>query len=149
MDPKLLMESGWKTLASKWKVKDNGLQRTLAAYENLEEKDYDERLKTITAISKLADALTKNDYVADVPVVSKYLDQVVDAADSEQREIAKEKAQAQKQQAGAALAQKKADEEQSKEEQQEEQQEAKYEIKLLTALAKLKGSKGLAYEFLV
>jgi hypothetical protein len=149
MDPKILTESGWKTLASKWKVKDNGLQRTLASYEKLDQKEYDERLKTVSAISKLADVLTKNDQVASVPVVSKYLDQVAEAADAEQKEIAKDKAQAQKQQAAAAAVQKKADDAQSKEEKQEEEQEAKYEVKLLAAFTKLKSSKGLAYEFIL
>jgi len=149
MDPKLLTESGWKTLASKWKVKENGLQRALAGYEKLDSKEYDERLKTIDLVSKLADALRKTNYVTYVPVVAKYLDQVVDAADSQKSEITQAKVFAQKQQAAAASAQKKADDAQSKEHKQEEEQEAKYEVKLLAAFAKLKSSKGLAYEFIL
>ena len=149
MDPKLLTENGWKTLAMKWKVKDNGLQRALAAYEKLDEKQYDEGLKAIANVRKFAVILTKDDHVANVPVVAKYLDQVVDAADSAQSEIAKAKAQAQKQQAAAAMAQKKADDAQSKEEKKEEEQEERYEVKLRNALNKLRSSKDLAYEFVV
>ena len=35
MDPNLLAERGWRDLALKFKIKDNGLQRALAGYEKL------------------------------------------------------------------------------------------------------------------
>jgi hypothetical protein len=41
MDAKLLTQSGWKSISDKFKIKDNGLQRALAAYEKLDETKYD------------------------------------------------------------------------------------------------------------
>src|SRR5258708_4552966 len=41
MDAKLLTESGLKAILSKHKVKDNGLQKALAAYEKLDEDEDD------------------------------------------------------------------------------------------------------------
>src|SRR5437016_2659629 len=131
MDPKLLTENGWKPLAQRWQIKDNGLQRALAAYEKLDEKEYDCRLKAIASVNQLAVALKRNAYVADIPVVAKYLAEMADAADSENGLIAKAKALAAK---TAAASQKKTDAEEEKQDVQEE----KYEARLLAAFQKLK-----------
>jgi hypothetical protein len=59
MDPKLLTENGWKNVLQKSKIKDNGLQRALAAYEKLDRDNHDIRLKGIASISQLGSALRK------------------------------------------------------------------------------------------
>jgi hypothetical protein len=148
MDSKLLTENGWKMIALKFKVKDNGLQRALAAYEKLDEQAHEERLKTIASVSQLAGTLKKVKEVAAVPEVVKYLANVADTAESQKSEIAKAKALAAKTE---AMTQKKADAE-AKEREQEEEQEAEegdYHVKLLAAFQKLKGAKDVAYEFIV
>src|SRR6266404_2969102 len=89
MDPRLLTESGWKAMAQKWKVKDNGLQRALATYEKLDEKEHAERLKAIGSVSQFAGALGKKPEVAAIPIVANYLEDVGGAAEYEQREITK------------------------------------------------------------
>jgi len=142
VDPKLLTENGWKPLAQKWQIKDNGLQRALAGYEKLDEKEYDGRLKAIASVNQLAVALKRNAYVADIPVVAKYLAEMADAADSENGLIAKAKALAAK---TAAASQKKTDAEEKKQDVQEE----KYEARLLAAFQKLKSAKDLSFEFLI
>lgn len=98
----LLTESGWKTTAQKFKVKDNGLQKALAAYENLDAKKYDERLKALDSINKLATDLKKVKEVATLPEVVKYLTSVAAAAVAEKTQITKAKASATKAAAGAS-----------------------------------------------
>jgi len=134
MDPKLLTESGWKAMAQKWKVKDNGLQRALAAYERLDDNAHEERLKAIGSISQLAGALGKKPEVAAIPIVANYPEDVGEASEFQQREITK---------AGVMTA-KKAEAEEKKQEKQEDA----FQIRLLTALQKLKSTRGLSYEFI-
>src|SRR6266404_4952317 len=100
-----LTESGWKAIVQKSKIKDNGLQKALAAYENLEEDNYDGRLKAIGSISQLANALKKAKDVAAAAPALKYLADVLDDADSDKSDINKAKTIAVK----TALIQKKAD----------------------------------------
>lgn len=145
MDPKLLTENGWKALAAKFKVKDNGLQKALSIYEKLADNKYVERLKAIGSVGQLATALKKDAYVSDIPIVSKYLDNVIDAADSEESEISKAKALAEKSAKAAATAQKDGDAEAEK----REQEEGKYEMRLMAAFQKLKSAQNLSYEFIV
>jgi hypothetical protein len=151
MDPKLLTESGWKAVLQKAKVKDNGLQRALAAYEKLEEDEHDDRLKAIASVSQLASALKKAKDVAAIPAAVKYLADLISAAESEQRDIAKAKAAAEKMEAmtlkkAEAQAKKRDDE---AEEDEEEEEESDYHVKLLAVFQKLKGAKDLAYQFMV
>lgn len=133
MDPKLLTESGWKALAQKWKVKDNGLQRALAGYERLDEDKHAERLKAIGLISQFAGALQKKPEVAAIPIVANYLEDVESASEDEQRQIAK-----------SAMTAKKAEAEGMKQEKEEEV----FQIRLMAALLKLKSTRGLSYEFI-
>src|ERR1043166_9657793 len=105
MDAKLLTQNGWKGIASKFKVKDNGLQKSLAAYENFDEDKFDDRLKAIAAVSQFATALKKAKEVSALPDVAKYLENVIAAADAEKNQLAKFKALAAK---TAVTAQKKA-----------------------------------------
>src|SRR2546422_795820 len=120
MDPKLLTEEGWKSIAAKSKVKDNGLQKALAAYESLENDKHDERLKAIALVSQLANTLKKAKELSTLPEVVKYLTNLAGAADSQKNEIAKAKALAAKTQ---ALNQKKADAEARSQEQEKEEEE--------------------------
>jgi hypothetical protein len=87
MDPKLLTERGWKDIAGKSKVEDNGLQQALAAYEKLAKDKRAERLKAIASVSLLAGKLNKDKEVAAVPLASKYLANVVAAAEAERQDI--------------------------------------------------------------
>src|SRR3954462_8350035 len=134
MDSKALTESGWKSMAGKYKVKDNGLQRALANYEGTDEEDHSERLKGIAKVNQLAAALQKSKDLAGNDAVTDYLDAVQDAADAEQREIARSKQTATKAEAEAK---------------KQEKEEDAYEAKLMAALQKLKSSSGLSFEFLV
>jgi len=134
VNDKTLTESGWKAVAGKYKIKDNGLQRALAAYERADENDHAEQLAEIAKVNQLAAALKRSKDVAGNDDVIDYLDVIQDAADAEQKEIAKAKVTADK---AEALAKK------------QEKEEDAYEAKLGAALQKLKGSQGLSYEFLV
>jgi hypothetical protein len=155
MDPKLLTENGWKAIAVKSKVKDNGLQRALAAYEKLDEDEHEDRIKGISTVSQLAGALKRAREVAAAPEVGDYLDDVVGAAESEKREIIKAKAVAEKTQALAAKAEfaagKKAEAEEKKRKQDEEEEEAAddYRTRLMAAFQKLRSARDLSYEFIV
>src|SRR5207244_1299338 len=129
-----LTENGWKAILSKNnKVKDNGLQRALADFEDADKDDHAGQLAAIAKINKLADALQRSKDVEDNDAVKDYLDDVQDAADAEQKEISKARVAADK---AEALAEK-----------QEKQEEA-FEAKLGVALQKLKSSQGLSYEFI-
>jgi hypothetical protein len=121
-------------MAQKWKVKDNGLQRALAAYEKLDEKEHAERLKAIGTVSQLAGALGKKPEVAAIPIVATYLGNVDDAAECEQREITK----------ASVMTAKKAEAEGKKQEKEEDA----FQIRLLAALQKLKSARDLSYEFI-
>src|SRR5260221_10917702 len=94
MDAKLLTESGLKAVLSKHKIKDNGLEKALAAYEKLHDDAYDDCLETIVHVGKLAEALKKSKEVAALDEVTDYLDDLMDAAESEHKEVAKAKSAA-------------------------------------------------------
>ena len=147
MDPKLLTENGWKAIALKFKVKDNGLQKALTAYERLDETEHDLRLKGITSICQLAVALKKDKAVATLADVTKYLTSLVAAAEDEKGELAKAKALAAK---TAAAAQKKEQEKKTGQEEGEEEEEAAGDAfaKLTSALKTLRTAKQ-PYFFLV
>src|SRR5882672_1170144 len=155
MDQKLLTENGWKAIALKSKIKDNGLQRALAAYERLDDDEHEDRIKAIAAVSQLAGALKRTREVAAAPDVVDYLDDVVSTAESEKREITKAKGLAEKTQALAAKAEaaagKKAEAEEKKKKQDDEEEEAAsdYRARLLAAFQKLKNGNNLSYEFIV
>jgi len=82
MDPKILTENGWKAVAQKSKIKDNGLQRALAAYERIDDDEHEDRLKAIATVNQLAGSLGRSKEVAAVPAVVNYLDDLLSAAES-------------------------------------------------------------------
>src|ERR1700719_3943277 len=96
MDAKLLTESGLKAIFSKHKIKDNGLQKALAAYEKLEDDAHDDCLEQLAQIGKLAAALKKAKEAAANKAVAEYLDDLLDARDGEEKDVNKDKAAAAK-----------------------------------------------------
>src|SRR5947207_2780168 len=121
MDPKLLTEHGWKTTAVRCKIKDNGLQRALASYENLEDHEHEDRLKAVSSLTQLAGSLKKAKEVTASPEVLKYLAELLLALQAEQREITK--AQALEARTEATNAKKEAEEKKRKEEEAQEDKE--------------------------
>ena len=100
MNPKILTENGWKAIAQKFKIKDNGLLKALATYGKLPEEKFDERLRAITTVTQMATNLQKAKEVAAIRDVDKYLDEILSAAKAVPGEI----------KAAQALAEKKATE---------------------------------------
>ena len=145
MDPKSLTENGWKAIALKFKVRDNGLQKALAVYEKLPEDKFDERLKAIAAVGLLADKLQKVKEVAAIKDVDKYLDSVIAAAKAVPGEIKNAKALAEKKAAETKKLEQKA---QPEGDEEEEEETGDSLAKLKKSLQALKLSKK-PYYFLV
>ena len=148
MDARLLTEDGWKEVLKKCStLKDNGLQKALAAYEQLDDEEHADRLKVMGSIKQLAVNLQKAKEVGalaakDKTAVLNYLKQMVAAAEAEQREIAKAKALAEKTQALAAKVEaKKGEEEEGEEESEEEEKEEEAGQALKTACQSIKTAK--------
>lgn len=89
---KYLMESGWKAALqqTKGKLKDNGLQRALAAYEKLPPAEVAERQKALQQISKLADALNNPKGHLGIKPVADYLGEISKAVTKELQEVGKQ-----------------------------------------------------------
>lgn len=146
MDAKILTENGWKATASKFKIKDNGLQKALAAYEKLDDAAHDDCLKGIAAVSQLAGALRKSKEVAANPATAKYLADLCSAAEAEKSDVTKAKAAAVK----AAASAKQADAEAKAQSKSDDKQDSgDYSAILTAALQKLRGTKGATCEFVV
>lgn len=94
---KYLTESGWKGVLAKNKtVKDNGLQKALAAFQKTAEDDFDERLKALAQVAALAGKLRRAKEVAALEDVAAYVGDVVNEAEFAIEEVAAEKATAEK-----------------------------------------------------
>lgn len=89
---KFLTEAAWKSVLQKQKggVKDPGLQKALAAYEKLKEDAYDERLKALKLIAKLASDLKSAKDTAALKEVRDYLGELIGAAAKEQGTLEKQ-----------------------------------------------------------
>jgi hypothetical protein len=146
MDPKLLTESGLKAVLSKNKIKDNGLQKALAAYEKLGDDEYDDRLQQLAQVSKLATTLKKDKEVAANKQVVRYLEDLLAAADSEEKKLDKEKAAAKK--TAAAKKEKEDKKKEDDDEDDKEEQEGEYGDQLLTAFRKVKSMNGSPMSFI-
>ena len=92
---KFLGDAGWKDLASKNKLKDNGLAKSLEKLKRVGDDDHDDQAKILEEVVRLAAALKKDKAVAAAPAVVKYLGEVQGDADSAQREVAKSRAEQQ------------------------------------------------------
>jgi hypothetical protein len=80
---KFLMESGWKALTQKFKLKDTTLQQALAAYAKLEEEKYVDRVKALEHITQVANTVKKTKEVLALGDVGKYVAEVVKADEAE------------------------------------------------------------------
>jgi peptidoglycan hydrolase-like protein with peptidoglycan-binding domain len=156
MNDKFLTEKGWKDLLAscKGKIKDNGLQRALWAYEKLADDKYDERLKSIVDVAACAGNLRRAKDITAVPEAVKYVAGVANAAEFERREIISAKEAAEK---VADEAQKRELLERQKAEQQQEEEtdpeaEANYRKlgkELKAGLQLVQSGKGQSFEYLV
>lgn len=157
LDPK-----AWLTIASKFKIKDNGLQKALTTYDKLEDDAHDECLKTIASVSQLAKTLKTSKEVAAAPEAAKYLTNVLSAAEAEKNEVLKAKVAAGKAQAAADKAKEMADKAQAaadkakaavdkgqEDENEDEEEAGDYKAKLLSAFQKVKNAKDQVYQFIV
>ena len=89
---KFLSDSGWKDIAAKNNVKDNGLLKKLADLKRVGDDKHDEALKVLDEALKLAGQLKKDKKTA--PAASKYLDELTAAAEAATREVSKAKGEA-------------------------------------------------------
>jgi hypothetical protein len=94
---KFLSDGGWKDVASKHKLKDNGLLKALSELKRLGDDKHDEALKLLDEALKLIGQLKKAKDVAAAAPAAKYLGEVAGAAEAMQRDVAKGKAEAARQ----------------------------------------------------
>src|ERR1700712_2582608 len=105
---KALSDSGWKDISYKNKVKDNGLLKVLADHKRTDGGRPDDVLRSLDEITKYATQLKKSKDVAAAPSVSKYIVEMIDAAEADRRTASKAKIEADKTAAAKAQADKKA-----------------------------------------
>jgi len=103
---KFLSDVGWKDIAAKNNVKDNGLLKKLADFKRVGEDKHDDAVKLLDEALKLASQLKKDKKTA--PAAGKYLDELTAAAETATREVTKAKAEAEKSAKAKAEAEKKA-----------------------------------------
>jgi peptidoglycan hydrolase-like protein with peptidoglycan-binding domain len=158
MDAKLLTESGLKAILSKHKIKDNGLQKALAAYDKLQDDAHDECLDQLAQIGKLATALKKAKEAAANKAVVDYLEDLLDARDHEEKDVSKDKEAAAKTDAAKDKAKKgekdedkgdKDKDEDEDEDGEDEKEEGEYGERLLTAFNKCKSMGGEPLAFII
>jgi hypothetical protein len=105
---KQLNDAGWKVIASKNKIKDNGLLKALEMLKKVDDEEKpDEAAKILAAANKLALALRKDKTVAPLDDVVKYLGDMLDALATTERAVEKAKAAAEKAAKAKAAAEKK------------------------------------------
>jgi len=153
MDPKILTEAAWKAHVIKFKLKDNGLQKALAAFEKLDDKAHEELAQAAALISKLAASMQKVKEAAANATVLKHLKDVTAAADADRKNAEADA----KKQAGADKQKEKDDKDKGDDDKddkgdkddKDDKEMGDFKAQLTAALAKLKGSKDLSFEFVV
>lgn len=106
---KALQDAAWKDILSKNKsVKDNGLLKVLADLKRLDDDAHGDALDLLDEVVKLAGQLKKDKAVAAVAAALKYIGEVIAAAESTQRELAKARAEREKAEKAKVDAEKKA-----------------------------------------
>src|SRR3982751_6902826 len=95
-DRKSLTENSWKTNSAKFKIKNPDIQKALAAYDKADDADHEQLLVALLEIKHQALTLKKSKEAAANPALAKYVAEMLTAAESQQRDVAKNKAQAQK-----------------------------------------------------
>ena len=129
---KLLSDASWKDVLAKNKtIKDNGLMKSLAEIKKLGDDDYDAAQKLLDEVVKLASQLKKSKEVSASKDVTKLLVELTGAAETAMRDVAKDKAEAQKEGKAKAEADAKKREQSKKGEEEEEGEEQ--ESALLTS----------------
>jgi peptidoglycan hydrolase-like protein with peptidoglycan-binding domain len=123
---KFLSDVGWKDIAAKNNVKDNGLLKKLADFKRVGEDKHDDAVKLLDEALKLASQLKKDKKTA--PAAGKYLDELTTAAETAARELAKAKAEADKTAKAKAEAEKKAHAEAAKKGDDEDEEEESPEL---------------------
>lgn len=88
------MESAWKKVAQKNKIKDPGLQKALATFEKLGDDKPKEKIKALDDAKKAAMAMSKDKEIADNAEVAKLLKQVELASEKTKKEVLKKKSAA-------------------------------------------------------
>ena len=104
---KALSDSGWKDVAAKNKIKDNGLLKLLADHKRIDESKHDEAIASLDQIVKLAAQLKKAKDVGAAAAAAKYVNEIADAAEADRRAVLKAKAEAEKKAKAEAEAAKK------------------------------------------
>ena len=93
---KFLSDGGWKDVASKNKIKDNGLLKILMEHKRLDQDKHDDVLASLEQIIKLSSSLKKSKEVASASGAAKYIADLSDAAETDRRAVLKAKAEADK-----------------------------------------------------
>lgn len=93
---KSLSDAGWKDVAGKHKVKDNGLLKVLGELKKCGDDDHDAASKLLDDVVKFAAQLKKDKAIAAAPLVSKHIAELLSAAESAVRDVAKAKSEADK-----------------------------------------------------
>lgn len=129
---KLLNDASWKDVLAKNKtIKDNGLMKSLAEIKKLGDDDYDAAQKLLDEVVKLASQLKKSKEVSASKDVTKFLVELNGAAETAMRDVAKDKAEAQKE--GKAKAEADAKKREQSKKGQEEEEGEEEESALLTS----------------
>lgn len=129
---KLLNDASWKDVLAKNKtIKDNGLMKSLAEIKKLGDDDYDAAQKLLDEVVKLASQLKKSKEVSALKDVTKFLVELTGAAETAMRDVAKDKAEAQKE--GKAKAEADAKKREQSKKGQEEEEGEEEESALLTS----------------
>jgi hypothetical protein len=131
---KFLSDVGWKDIAAKNNVKDNGLLKKLQDFKKVADDEHGDALKLLDETLKLAGQLRKDKKIA--PAASKYLDELTAAAETTVREVSKAKAEADKAGKAKAEAEKKANAEAAKKSDGEDDDEDVATSELLTTKLK-------------
>ena len=122
---KLLIDTSWRDVLSKNKTfKDNGLLKSLGEIKKLGDDDHDDAQKILDEVLKLGGQLKKSKEASAAPAVSKFLAELVSAAETAQKEVAKAKADADKKGKAAEAEAKKRDEGKKGEDEEEGEDEA-------------------------
>ncbi len=122
---KVLSDAAWKDLLGKSKgVKDNGLLKTLSDCKKVGDDDHEGAQKVLDEVLKLSAQLKKSKEVAALPLVGKFLSELTAAADTALRDVAKSRAEAQKNAKAVSEAAKKREHDGAKDEGDEEEEES-------------------------
>lgn len=130
---KFLSDAGWKDLAAKNKLKDNGLAKTLERLKRTDDEAYDEQARALEEVVKLVAALKKDKAVTAASAVVKYVGEMQGDAEVALRDVSKARAEHEKAVKAKAEAEKAAA---KKAEQEDEEDEDDESPELLTTRLK-------------